>query len=123
MRILRPKGTPIELEGEQFNLLFTVDVIDDIQEHFDNDIVSVLNSMREDSRKGYKVIAYVLMTLINAALERDGLEDRYNLKRISQYITNNTARELIPLIIYTFNNDAPPSEEKDPNGMSGQQKK
>jgi hypothetical protein len=79
--------------------------------------------MREDSRKGYKVIAYVLMTLINAALERDGLEDRYNLKRISQYITNNTARELIPLIIYTFNNDAPPSEEKDPNGMSGQQKK
>lgn len=123
MRILKPTGTPIELEDKTYNLLFTVDAIDDIQEHFDNDIVSILNSMGKDIRNGYKIVAYVLMTLINSAHERDGLKDRYDLKKISSYVTNSTVKMLIPLLIQVFNNDSPQREDDDPNPQSEQRKK
>lgn len=122
MRILKPEGTLLEIEDLELQLLFTADVIDDVQDHFDNDIVSLLNSMRKDPRKGYKTMTYTFMSLINSAIERQKLERApFTYEEISKtYITNATAITIIPFIISIFNNDTPNNE--DPNAVSEQAK-
>ncbi len=68
MSDLRPKATTIKLGDKEYGLLFTLNAIDEIQDRFDISI-SELSDLMKDERKVYKVLRFLLATLINEAID------------------------------------------------------
>lgn len=86
MSDLRPKHIPLEIGGRQLGLLFDLNAIDEIQDHFDLPI-SQLTDLLADERKVFKVLRFLLTVLINEAVEdsEDGekVSERWVGRKIS----------------------------------------
>lgn len=69
MRILKPQGIEINIDELPRHILFDLNVIDEIQEHYDepiHDIITKIFGETKDERKqSYKLLRYVLTALIN----------------------------------------------------------
>lgn len=97
MSDLRPVGVPVEVKGVERHLLFTLNTIDEIQEHYDKTLDEVLDYLMDD-RKLPKVMTYILCVLLNDEAERkpeDGLI-KYTEKEIGNIVTREEIME------YTF---------------------
>lgn len=135
MRILKPVGEKFEFDDKVRHLLFNVNVIDEIQEHYDEYIVDVLNSMldsksKENQRNCYKKIAYILSVLLKEDIRlhnKNHPEDQWE-EITEEYIkeeilTNNNSGIIAMAIIKAFSGTMPQDEdEDDPNLNTGQTK-
>lgn len=131
-----PVGEEIDFDGKTRHLLFNVNVIDDIQEHFDMYIVDVLNSLFKiddtaAQRGAFDTLSYVLTVLLNEDIRMhnkkyssdqwDEITEEYIKEEL---LTNSTSAILASLVLKSFNGTLPPkNEEDDPNQKSGQKKK
>jgi len=135
VRILKPVGEEIDFDGKTRHLLFNINVIDDIQEHFDMYIVDVLNSVfetenKEIQKKSYDTLSYILTSLLNEDVRmhnKNNTEDQWD-EITEEYIkeellTNGTSMVLGSLVLKSFNGSLPKTEEDDPNQKTGQKKK
>lgn len=134
MRILRPKGEKLTIDDRTYHLLFNINTIDEIQEHFDKPIDEVLNDTldlknTENKKQSYNKIAYMLATLINQDVERHNKKSEDKWEKISEewlkeeILTNETAIQAMALILKAFNGSVDTGDEKDPNQKSVQVKK
>lgn len=135
MRILKPVGEEIEFDSKVRHLLFNVNVIDDVQEHFDMYIVDVLNSIfevedKDVQRKSYDTLSYVLSSLLNEDVRihnKNNPSDQWEeitedfIKE--EVLTNGNSPVFASLVLKSFNESLPKHEEDDPNQKSGQKKK
>lgn len=122
MSDLRPTGVPVEIEGVERHLLFTLNVIDDIQEHFNMGLAQVINRLA-DEELHTETLRYVLRALLNDEAERSGGElKQYTDKEIGWIITLDNQIEIVILILKAYGISLPEAEdgEIDPNQMSGQ---
>ena len=124
MSDLRPKHTKIALDGNEYGLLFSINVIDDIQDHFDISIAQ-LPELLKDERKVYKVLKYLLASLINEAMDD-------NESGQPHVDANWIGRKLTPANISTLTSgaltalsagmtQAADEDDEAPNATSGQQ--
>lgn len=135
MRILKPVGEEIDFDGKVRHLLFNVNVIDEIQEHFDMYIVDVLNSMfkvddKAAQRSAFDTLSYVLTVLLNEdarihnknnpADQWDEITEEF-IK--GELLTNSTTVTIGLLVLESFNGSISKKGEDDPNQKSGQTKK
>lgn len=135
MRILKPVGEELELEGRVYHLLFNLNVIDEIQEQYDMPIVDILNSIfdKEDKKKqkeSYNTLAYMITVLLNEDIRihnKKNEKDQWPEVTIEyireEVLTNSTSGQLSLLILKAFNGTLPKSEDEGPNQESVQTKK
>lgn len=136
MRILKPIGEELEFDGKVRHLLFNINVIDEIQEHYDMYIVDTINSIfdntnKENQKKSYNTLAYILTVLLNEDVR---LHNKKNPKDTwdkvteeylkEEVLTAETSARLSILMLNAFNGNLPKSEEDDdPNQKSERTKK
>lgn len=68
---INQRGTSIEIGGVERHLLFTLSVIDELQEHYDKPVSEVLNLIMTDERQAYKCIGYITTVLLNDEIRRN----------------------------------------------------
>jgi hypothetical protein len=135
MRILKPVGIEIDIDGKDRHLLFNVNVIDELQEHFDMYIGDILNALldnqdKEKQKAFYDSIVYILAVLLNEDVRMhnknnpsdpwEKITDEYLKEEI---LTNSTSAAIALEILKSFNGSLPKNEDDDPNLKSGKTKK
>lgn len=121
MSDLRPKPHKINLGGEEFGLLFSINAIDEIQDHFDISI-SQLSDLLKDQRTIFKNLKIILTVLINEAIDdeeagRAHVEERW----VGRKITANNLKALTTDILLAFSDGSPEGdgdEDEGPNVTS-----
>nr|DAV48399.1 MAG TPA: tail tube protein [Caudoviricetes sp.] len=127
MSDLRPKGVTITIDGTERNLLFTLNVIDEIQDHYDMAMTEVWDKLT-DKREAEKTIRYLLCTLLNDEAEREKRNGRelknYTEKEVGWIISVDDVDEILSALLKAYGVSLPePDEDGHPNQKSGQMKK
>lgn len=123
MSDLNPKEIEIELDGVKYGLLFTVNLIDDLQSHFGVPISDVFDMMNDEMQM-FKVITKFLEVAINEHIDEYTPDvPHVNARMIGrkmnlQKMSMNDAKEKI---FGAFSTGMPNVEEdSDPNVTSEQ---
>lgn len=117
MSDLRPKGLPITLlDGKERDILFTLAVVDEVQDHYDQAVAKVMARIT-DPRETYPVMAFLLTALINDSIRRAGNnEDPIKLEDVKELVDVPLAARLIRPVMTSYGYSLPESdEEEDPN--------
>ena len=115
MSDLKPTGAKIKLGDKEYPLLFDINAIDDIQDHFDIPIAQI-SDLLKDERKAYKTLKYLLTVLIN-----EGLDDAENGEKhvtenfVGRKITPANMGELKDGILASFVDSTPKITDDSPN--------
>ena len=122
MSDLQPKPTTINLGGKEYGLLFTINVIDAVQDKFDIAISQLADLMRDD-RKTFKVLRFLLAEMINEAIDdAENGEKHVDERTVGRKITPANMGHLSEAVLTAFTRSAPANDDEDasPNAMSGQ---
>lgn len=120
MSDLKPKGVKILLNGKEYGMRFTLNAIDDIQEHF-NISVENLGELFKESKDRVRNLRYLLTVLINEDIdckkdetgeEFPHVDERY----VGRHINAMNMQEIMASIMKSFTSGTPePENEETPN--------
>jgi len=124
MSDMKPKGTKIEIGGREFGLRFTLNAIDDIQDHFDTPI-SELGLLLDNEKTRIKTLRYLLTVLINEDIdciadETSEKQTHVNERWIGRNIDLHNAGKIVTAIAGALSGSMPETEDEIPNATSGQ---
>ena len=125
MSDLKPQGTPIRLGKNDYGLRFTLNAIEDIQDHFDIPI-SKLTDLFNDERKQISNVKYLITLLINENIDYLNDENETKIEHIDarylgRQIDAPNIMSMIDAILLSFTGSLPEGEEDEsPNEMSEQ---
>ena len=126
MSDLKPTGIALMIDGVERHLLFTLNVDDDIQAHFDAPIEEVVN-MLTDKKTASKALKFTLAALLNDEVDRlDHAGEKHNLKKYTEQevgwlITRENMAEVMIAVLKAYGLSLPePDEFESPNAGSGQ---
>lgn len=68
MSDMKPKSIPVTIDGQEFALRFTINVIDDLQEHFDCPLTLLKDKFLEENTR-FKTVRYIVTALINEDID------------------------------------------------------
>lgn len=71
---LNPAPVEIEFRGKVYRCFFTLNCIDEVQEHFDASLTDVINAVA-DGKQTARNVRYLLTLLLNEAADRDGADE------------------------------------------------
>ena len=116
MSKLNPRGIPFEINGQEYRFLFTLSVVDEVQELYDAPVSSVIAKMADD-REVYDVIANITAIMINDELKRTGsAEKEISVRDVKWMIDVPMADKLVKVIMQSYGYSLPdPDEDEDPN--------
>ncbi|RZT00900.1 hypothetical protein [Cuneatibacter caecimuris] len=130
MSDIRRAGAPYQYKGKEYELVMTVNVIDQIQETFDihiNEISKIIGDMK--SRSFYKNIASIITIMLNEAIEIQNEENGekntpINEAEVRRYITNVNINDAFMAIANAYSlaflmKEEDDIGENDPNRESG----
>lgn len=128
MSNLNPKGIPIVLGGVERKLLFTLNVMDEIQSHYEKTVFEVLGLLG-DANTQTRAVRYLLMVLLNDEAEREKFRNKdtdlkvLSEKEVGWLVSYDNLAEVVSAIIRAYGISMPEPDEdevRDPNGMSSQ---
>lgn len=122
MSDLKPKGIPVMLDGEERHLLFTLNVIDEVQEHYDCSLEEVIEKLT-DKKESVKTLRYLVTVLLNDEVERLNPEGSrtYTEKEAGWMIDQGNMPEVLVAVLKAYGLSLPePDEFESPNAQSGQ---
>ena len=70
-RDLKPKGIPYSIDEYDRHLLLNLNVIDDVQEHFDMPLVDITTMLKNDKER-YRAVRYLLYAFLADDAEENG---------------------------------------------------
>lgn len=115
MRDLKPTGIPIEIEGTTRYLLFTLNVIDALQEHFDAGLDQIIENLADDMLAN-DTLRHMLRILLNDEAERKGGELKsYSEKEIGWVITLDNQTDIVIKVLKAYGISLPEAGEESPN--------
>lgn len=121
---LRPKGIPITLGGEQRDLLFTVNAIDEIQSATDRPVDEVVHDL-QDKMQAVKTLRFLMTVLINDDIRRKRRTGHTEEKPLSEeevgwMLTQDNIVEATGAVLVAYGVSLPePDEFASPNVESG----
>lgn len=127
MSDLNPKGASIVLGGVERKLLFTLNVMDEIQSHYDKTVFEALKLLI-DPMQQTKVVKFLLMTLLNDEAEREKARNKdtdlkvLSEKEVGWLVSYDNLAEVVSAMLkaYGMSMPEPDESEKDPNAVSRQ---
>ncbi len=124
MSDLRPVGVSIDIEGVERHLLFTLNAIDEIQEHYDMELQEIMDKITDKGRAS-DVLRFVFLALLNDEADREAAKGNNDLKKYSEketgwLITLDNQLEILIKILEAYGASLPNMEDDDPNRTSGQ---
>lgn len=126
MRELRPTGVPVQLNGVERHFLFTLNVIDEIQSHYNMTVINALEKIFDPNEES-KATRFFVHTLLSDELEREKWRNPesdlnpINEKEVGWLINRFNIDEIRTAILAAYRISMPEAEDDDPNQMSGQQ--
>lgn len=120
MRDLKSNGAYIKIDDKERKLTFTINVIDELQEHYDMAIGKVIEMMfgteEDEARKSYSMIRKVLTVLINEDVEmhNDDNDDKWELvdeKYVGRKVSQENILEVGMAILKAWSASLPPKED------------
>lgn len=122
MSDLKTQSNTIVINNKEYGLRFTINAIDEIQDHFDKPIAE-LSEILQDQRKIFANLRYLITVLINEDIDiqndNGASLPHINEKYIGRYITPANFNILSSAILKSFSNGMPENTEDDiPNAMS-----
>ncbi len=122
MSDLKPKGKKINLGGKEYGLKFTLNAIDDIQDHFDIAIED-LGKLFSDSKTRIKNLRYLLTLLINEDIDCVKDETGEGIAHVDErfvgrHIDAQNMQSMVTAIMKSFTAGTPESDEESPNAQS-----
>lgn len=117
MSDLKPKGVPLILGEEERHLLFTLNVVDEIQDHYGRALEEVMDRLT-DKKESSKTLRYLVMALLNDEEERSGKEGRkaYTEKEVGWLITQDNVIDVTVAILKAYGLSLPePDGYESPN--------
>lgn len=125
-------GAPLKFMGHEYHLMFTVNVIDEVQDRFDIDITDIKDVIgRTAERKLRKNVGTVLTILLNGAIDIENEERKDKLPNMNERMVCRHINELNFVDCYNavvsaytgsfyhLQKDEDDIGEDDPNGKSG----
>jgi hypothetical protein len=128
MSDLRPVGVPIEIDGVERHFLFTLNVIDGLQEDYDADLSQIIKDLVEDGKTD-KMLRHIVTALLEDEAERAkalrGEElERYTEQGVGWLITLENKEAFLLAVLKAYGVSIPEADEDDdPNQQGGQAKK
>ncbi len=125
MSDLRPRGIPILVNGEERHLLFTLNIIDEIQDRYEKTLAEVLDDITNEDVSGH-MLRDVLVMLLNDEVAREKYRDPSStLKEITEQeagwlVGLDNRFTLIASVLKAYGISLPEPEDDDPNRKSGQ---
>lgn len=126
MGTMKPRGVPVNFDGQERMFLFTLNTIDEIQEETGKTMQEIMEELTEDRGKR-ETLKYVVMTLLNEEAERakrKGLEEiptSVTLQDVGDMVGMDNLIDVTAAILVAYGYSFPETEEDDPNQESGQQ--
>lgn len=127
MSDLRPTGEKIKLGNNEYGMRFTLNAIDEIQEHF-NIPISQMPELFADERKQIRNLRYLISVLINEDIdcvndETGSKTPHIDEKYVGRHIDTKNLTGMMSDIMRTFTGGVPISDEDaDPNAATVQSK-
>ena len=127
MSDLREEGRKYFFCGHEYNLLMTVNVIDQIQERFDLSIMQLSEVLDQKRRDFYGNVAAIMTILLNEAIEIENEKNGADLpmfteQKVRRHISNMNVIDAFVAISETYSLSFLEKEEDDitsPNQKSG----
>lgn len=120
MSDLNPKGVPVMLDGEERRLLFTLNVVDEVQDHYGCAIEEVIGRLT-DKKESAKTLRYLTTVLLNDEAERSEGRKAHTEKEVGWLITQDNVLEVTVAVLKAYGLSLPePDEYASPNGKGGQ---
>lgn len=126
MSDLRPVGVPVMIEGVERHMLFTLNVIDEMQEHYNEPLAEIINNLMKKS-SAVKTLRYMTYALLEDELQRKAAGGeklkKYSEKEIGWLITRENEEEIMLAILKAYGLALPESDDEEemfPNQSSGQ---
>jgi len=112
MSDLNPKGVPVVLDGEEQRLLFTLNVVDEVQDHYGCSLEEVIDRLT-DKKESAKTLRYLMMVLLNDEEERSQKEGQkpYTEKEVGWIITQDNAIEVTIAVLKAYGLSLPEPDE------------
>lgn len=122
MSDLKPTGTKIKLGEKEYGMRFTLNAIEDIQEHFGIPIQE-LGELLKDSKDSIKNIKFILTTLINEDIECLNDEngeriEKLDVRYVGRHIDITKIGDLRTAIFGSIQSGTPEAEDENPNAQS-----
>lgn len=116
MSDLRPVGVPVIIEGVERHMLFTLNVIDEVQEHYDKPLAEIINELMEKA-SAVKTMRYLTYALLEDEVQRKEAAGEslkhYSEKEIGWLITRENQEEILLVILKAYGLALPENEEED----------
>lgn len=116
MSDLRPVGTPITLNGVERHFLFTLNVIDSIQSHYDLPVLEVLGKLFDEKEK-VKTLKFLVTVLLNDEVEGEKYKNGSNTvkevteREVGAMIHVENMDEVIKTILKAYGISEPDADE------------
>lgn len=119
MSDLKPRGVPVMVEGVERHFLFTLNVIDEIQDHYNLALSEVIDKLTDKSQ-AYKTLRYIIMTLLNDEAERENATGNDKYKKVTEketgwLITLENEEEILIAVFKAYGLSLPEGEDEYPN--------
>lgn len=124
MGSLNPAGVPVMIDGVERRLLFTLNAIEEIQEHYGLPLSEVMEKFG-DPMELPKTMRYITSALLADEAERTGGNlETYTEKEIGWKITEKDQVSWLTAILKAYGASLPEAgeEDEDPNRKSGNTK-
>lgn len=129
MQSLKEQGRKFTFAGKEYELMFTVNVIDEIQNQFDIDINNLKDLFETGSRNFYSNTAKVLTILLNESIEikNETAEEKEELLKetyVRRHISNANVFDAFGAIVDAYSlsymqKEEDSEDEELPNQTSG----
>ena len=115
MSDLRPQGVEIELGGQKRNLLFTLNVIDDIQERCNMPLIDTMKSVVDviDNNATNHEAITVFKGVVAALLNRDKKEEKLEAEEVGELIHLENYKDVAWKVLEAYGVSIPDPDEDD----------
>lgn len=111
MSDLRPEGIKVELGGKEYRLLFTINVIDEIQSRLNEGIFDAMDHIAEAAEGDWGHETIMAFCSIVAILLNGGEEGPLTGKDVARMVTKNTYRPVAWAVMAAFGLSMPETDE------------
>lgn len=127
MSDLRPTGVSIQFDGVERHFLFTLNVIDKVQDHYGTIVLDAMDKLFV-AKEQSSAVRFFVKTLLDDEAEREKWKNpesdlpMYKDKELGWLISVENIDEIIAAIMKAYRISVPEADgDEDPNRIGGQQ--